>query len=97
MPLPKIDGSVLVLEDNQACIKMATNPKGWKRTKHIDVRYHFVRDLSDNDTITLQYIRTIDQVTDMLTKSLGPTQFKRFRDYLLGLLSTSSSSSPRSE
>ena len=97
LPLPKIDGSILVLEDNQACIKMATNPKGWKRTKHIDVRYHFVRDLSDNDTIILQYIRTIDQVADMLTKSLGPTQFKRFRDYLLGLLSTSSSSSPCSE
>ena len=28
LPLPKINGSVLVLEDNQACIKMATNPKG---------------------------------------------------------------------
>ena len=97
LPIPARDGSVLVLEDNQACIKMATNPKGWKRTKHIDVRYHFVRDLVDNDTIFLQYVRTVDQVADMLTKALGPTQFKRFRDLMLGLLSTSYQSSQPSD
>ena len=79
-------GPCAVFEDNQACIKMASNPRGWKRTKHIDVRYHFVRDLVDQQKIILEYIRTQDQCADLLTKPMGGHKFKKFRDMLLGLL-----------
>ena len=75
-----------VFEDNQACIKMASNPRGWKRTKHIDVRYHFVRDLVEANKVILSYINTVDQCADLLTKALGGGQFRKLRDMLLGQL-----------
>jgi len=40
----KQDGPTMIMEDNQACIAMSNNPITHKRTKHIDVRYHFVRE-----------------------------------------------------
>ena len=73
-------------EDNHACINMVKNPKGWKRTKHIDVRLHFVRDLAEEDVINIKYIPTWKQIADALTKPLPLPQFAKFRDRLLGQL-----------
>jgi len=75
----------MVLEDNQACIKMATNPRGWKRTKHIDVRHHFVRDLVSAGIIDLKGVPTEDQSADMLTKPTTGKSFYKHRDFMLGL------------
>ena len=85
LPFPELaTGPHLVLEDNQACIKMATNPKGWKRTKHIDVRHHFVRDLVESDVVQIQHIGTDLQAADLLTKALHGKLFKKHRAFIMG-------------
>ena len=70
---------VRVLEDNQAAIRIAKNPQDHKRTKHIQVRYHYLRDQVRDGVFTLEYVPTQDQLADVFTKALnGP----RLRDLL---------------
>jgi hypothetical protein len=56
--------------DNQSYIKLTENPVFHDRSKHIDMRYHYIRDLVQRKTIKLQYIATSEQVADILTKPL---------------------------
>ena len=56
--------------DNQSCIKLIKNPILYKRCKHIDVRYHFIRDLIKREELTFEYCNTKDMVADILTKAL---------------------------
>ena len=62
--------AVLIYEDNQAAIKLAANPTHHQRTKHIDVRYHFLRDLVSDSRIRLQYMESKLMIADALTKPL---------------------------
>ena len=50
--------------------------------KHIEIRYHFIRDYVQRGAVELQYISTDEQVADILTKSLGRGKFVFFRDKL---------------
>jgi hypothetical protein len=61
--------------DNQSCIKLTENPIFHNRSKHIDMRYHYIRDLVQRNTVKLQYIATSEQVVDILTKPLTSRQF----------------------
>jgi hypothetical protein len=72
-------GAVIVYEDNQGAIALATNNGYHARTKHIDIRYHFVREKIERGAIQLTYIETANQLADFLTKLLPG---KRLR-YLL--------------
>jgi hypothetical protein len=56
-------------------------------TKHIDLRYHHVRDAIETSLISLSYVRTNKQVADALTKVLPHVKLKHFR-HLMGLCST---------
>jgi transposase InsO family protein len=56
--------------DNQAAIKLATEDNFHARTKHIDIRYHFIRQVITDNTLTLIYCPTDDMTADILTKSL---------------------------
>jgi hypothetical protein len=56
--------------DNQGALQLAKNPKFHERTKHIAVRYHFVRDACERDLIQLRYLPTNEMIADILTKSL---------------------------
>jgi hypothetical protein len=73
-----------VSEDNQSCISLAKNPGNHKRTKHIDVKYHFLRDLVANRVIRLEYVPSEAMVADLLTKHLGRPKTELFRRQLLG-------------
>ena len=53
LPSDKQMGSITLLEDNIKCIKVANNPKDRKRTKHIDLRYHYLREKVTNGEIIL--------------------------------------------
>jgi hypothetical protein len=65
--------TVKILEDNQATIKIANNPQDHKRTKHIQVKYHYVREQVRNGDFILEYVKSSDQLGDMFTKGLtGP-------------------------
>jgi hypothetical protein len=60
----------IILADNQGAIKLSKNPQHHNRTKHIDVRYHFIRKSCQDGLIELAYIPTTEMVADILTKSL---------------------------
>jgi hypothetical protein len=60
----------IIYADNQGAIKLAENPQSHNRTKHIDIRYHFVRLAKHEGIIDIQYISTNDMTADILTKAL---------------------------
>jgi transposase InsO family protein len=62
---------MIIREDNQATIKMANNIINNDRSKHIDVRYHFIREKVSNNILQLEYCQTSDMVADIFTKPLG--------------------------
>ena len=66
--------------DNQSCIKLSENPVFHDRSKHIEIRYHFIRDWVQRGAVQLQYISTNDQVADILTKALPRSKHVFFRD-----------------
>ena len=74
-----------VFEDNQSTIRMVCNGNDRGRTKHVDIRYHYVRQLLADGVIDVQYLPTIDMLADILTKPLPSSQYLYLRDKLLGL------------
>ena len=70
-----------IFEDNQGCIAIANNPAVKFRVKHVDIKYHFLR---ENTELSVNYIFTSDQQADIFTKALPKETFQRFRS-LLGL------------
>jgi hypothetical protein len=52
------------------------------RSKHIEIKYHYIRDMVQKGALRLQYVATDEQVADVLTKSLSRTKFEYFRDKL---------------
>ena len=71
----------IIFEDNQSCIALARNPIHHARTKHIDIRHHYIRERLESD-VTLRYVNTKEMVADALTKPLPKPQF----EYLVGLM-----------
>ena len=68
--------------DNQSSIKFSVNPVFHDRSKHIEIRYHYVRDMVDRNSIKLEYICTINQTVDILTKHLSRVKIEHFRKRL---------------
>ena len=71
-----------ILYDNQSCIKLIENPVFHDNSKHIEVRYHFIRDMVQKGAIKLKYVPIEEQVVDVLTKLLVRVNFEYFRDKL---------------
>lgn len=78
----KSDEAVKIYEDNQGSIALAKNPEFHKRTKHIDIRYHFVREKVEDGQVVLEYCPTKDMKADMMTKPIPAPQFEHLRDML---------------
>ena len=55
------------------------------KSKHIEIRYHYIRDMVQRGAIKLQYISTDEQAVDVLTKPLSHVKFEYFR-YKLGIV-----------
>ena len=68
--------------DNQGAIFLASNPAQEHRTKHIDIRYHFIRQCVEDKKVVLYYVPTTEQIADILTKCLNYDKFKKFRNQL---------------
>ncbi|KAK3034469.1 hypothetical protein RJ639_033325 [Escallonia herrerae] len=81
----KVDYAVPIHCDNESAIKLASNPVFHGRTKHIEVRHHFVREKVLSQDIKLDSVRTSNQVADLFTKALAESKFERFRA-ALGML-----------
>ena len=73
-------GTVLIMQDNQATISMTRNPVHHKRLKHIDIKYHFVRNEVARKNIKLQYCESKSMIADVLTKPLPRDCFQRLSD-----------------
>jgi hypothetical protein len=62
--------TVTILQDNQACIALTKNPEDHKRTKHIQVKYHVIREYVAQGLIRMIYCNTQDQLADIFTKGV---------------------------
>ena len=74
----------VIHEDNQGAIALANNPVSHQRSKHIDIRYHFIRNLVRNETIQLRYCPTEDMVADIMTKSVSKIKLQNFKSVIFG-------------
>jgi hypothetical protein len=66
--------------DNQSCIKLFKNPTFHDGSKHIEIRYHFIRDCVKRGAIQIEYIPTDEQIADILATSLPRGKHVYFRD-----------------
>jgi hypothetical protein len=78
------EGATRIMEDNQGCIALSVNPVHQKRSKHIDIKHHFIRELVEGGVIELVYVPTEYQQADLLTKALGTARVAYLRDRVLG-------------
>ena len=73
-----------IYEDNQGCISLIKNATDHARTKHIDIKYHFIHEQVENKEVKFMWLPSPDNQSDILTKGFNPVPFKRLRS-LLGL------------
>ena len=73
----------IIYEDNQGTIALANNPTKHQRSKHIDVRYHFIRS-EVNKGFDLKYCPTKEMLADIMTKPATKQQLNKFKTLLFG-------------
>jgi hypothetical protein len=65
-----------IMIDNKASISITNNPVKHSKTKHIDIRHHFIRDCAEKKLIELQKVDTLDNLADLYTKAFDRTRFE---------------------
>ena len=73
---------ISLLCDNESAIKLANNPVQHSRTKHIDIRHHFLRDHEAKGDIALSHVSSDKQLADIFTKPLDEQRFCALRNEL---------------
>lgn len=76
-------GLVVLYIDNKSAIDLAKNHVFHGRSKHIDIRYHFIRECVERGEITIRHVRTEEQRADTLTKALPIVKFEKMRQLLV--------------
>ena len=77
---------MVVYCDNSSAIDISKNPVQHSKTKHIEIRYHFIRDLVERNIVTLEYIPIERQNADIFTKSLDRSKFETLRQVIVVIL-----------
>jgi hypothetical protein len=75
--------------DNQSCVKLSENPVFHDKSKHIEIKYHYIRDMLQRKTVHVQYLSTHEKITYIFTKPLSKTKFEYFCERL-GLVENAS-------
>ena len=70
----------MIFVDNISAIKLVKNPEFHKRTKHMDVRYHFIRERIESGELKVEYLCTENQKADIFTKALPRERFCMLRE-----------------
>ncbi|KAL0415961.1 UNVERIFIED_CONTAM: Retrovirus-related Pol polyprotein from transposon RE1 [Sesamum latifolium] len=83
------DGATKIMVDNKSAIALVKNPVFHDRSKHIDARFHFIRDCIANKEIEVEYVKTLDQVADIFTKALKKDRFQQLKK-MIGVVKESS-------
>ena len=78
----QVPDSTIIHCDNQSCIRLSKHPVFHERSKHIEIKYYFIRDEVQEGEVKLEYIPTDEQTADILTKPLSRIKFAYFRDKL---------------
>ena len=86
---PPIDDNIIIREDDEGVIKMATNRSSSRRAGHVDLIYHIVRDAVESGVVRIHYIKSGEQHTDVPTKALDVNFFETHAKYLLSARSGS--------
>jgi len=81
-------GTMVVNVDSQGNIALAKNLVFYDRSKHVDIQYHFTRDLVKKQRIYLEYIPTKDMLADLLTKTLPHVQHEQLWHRFILVVST---------
>ena len=89
LPFIHVDTSnpTVIFEDNQSALCLANNPVHKERTKHINIRYHFVRERIQTREIVVEKIDTKLNIADLFTKPVDYSTFSRLLNKLLGIVS----------
>jgi hypothetical protein len=74
--------STVIHCDNQSCVKLSENPAFHDKSKHIEIKYHYIRDLVQRK-VHVQYLSTHEQVANVFTKPLARMKFEYFRERLV--------------
>ena len=77
-------GPTEIWEDNASCIMMSENPTNRDRSRHVDVKVHFLRDLVRDGHVKLIKCAGTQNVSDALTKSLPRPAFEKHREFMVG-------------
>ena len=75
---------VVVHVDNKGAIDLAKNPVHHDRSKHIDIKYHFIRDCVKNNNIQIVHVPTVENVADLMTKPATRVKLRKFHSPLFG-------------
>ena len=75
----------LIMCDNTSAINISKNPVQYARTKHIEIRHHFLRDCVEKKLVSINFIGIIEQIADIFTKALNQEPFEALR-LQLGLI-----------
>jgi len=73
-----LPSTVPVLTDSESARKLAENPEFHKRSKHIDIAYHFIRECIREKKVKSVFVRTTDQLADGFTKGLSKHKHDSF-------------------
>ena len=77
---------MVVYYDNSSAIDISKNLVQHSKTKHIEIRYHFIRDLVERSIVTLEYIPIERQNADIFTKPLDRSKFETLRQVIVVIL-----------
>ncbi|KAJ3002436.1 hypothetical protein NUW54_g5847 [Trametes sanguinea] len=75
-------GPIPIAGDNQGSLFMGSNPVTESRSKHIDIRYHAIREYIENKQIEVYFVDGSNNPADLFTKNLGHVKFTKFRGEL---------------
>ena len=68
--------------NNQICLKLTENPVFHDKSKHIEIKYHYIKDMVQRGAVKLQYVATEKHIADVLMKPLARVKFEYFRKKL---------------
>jgi hypothetical protein len=87
--LGQAGGAVTLYVDNKSAIQLCKNPVFHDRSKHIETRFHFIRECVQDGKIAVEYVPTGEQLADIMTKALPRAKFQELRQKL-GVINISS-------
>ena len=73
---------ICILCDNQSCMKLSKNLVFHNKSKNIEIKFHYIKDMVQRGVVKLQYVLMDEQIADVLTKPLSRVKFEYFREKL---------------